>query len=217
MLIDLSKIKELEEEYKRRNGVLKADGIVNINEYTSAETKKKILWVLKEANWDNKSDVNMIDFFQNVTVYPKWKRTYKLIIQVSWSILNGYVPYKDIPKLSIIKNVIDKIAMININKVGGYNKSYWKSISESYLKNKDILLNQVDAINPDLIINCSGVYNFYNDIIIEKYEKENGSFFTCGKTKNGIIINSYHTNQRKIKHKNFYDSIIVYCNKYLKD
>ncbi len=202
------------DSYKTRNGVLKSDGIVNINEYLSLEDSKKIMWVLKEPNWDNHSDVNMIDFFKDVTTYPKWKRTYKLIFQVSYSILNGYPQYGNMPQLKDIKDVANKIALININKVGGLNKSYWKSIRDSYLRNKDILLEQVDIINPGIIINCSRVNDFFKDTLVEMNDKENTSYFRCGNTKNGIIIDSYHPNQRKITHENYYNSIILYCKKY---
>jgi hypothetical protein len=215
MIIDESKLKDLNEKFKERNGVLKSDGIVNISEYVKAN--KNILWVLKEANWDSKSDVDMINFFQDITAYSKWKRTYKLIIQVSWSILNGYVTYDKVPNLSDIMDVMGKIALININKIGGQAESDGKIISESYFKNKDLLLKQVEVINPNVIINCSGVYNFYKDIIIESYEKIQSSNFVSGKTKHGFIINAYHPNQRRISHVKFYDSIMNHCNKYFAD
>ena len=54
--------------------------------------------------------------------------------------------------------------MININKCGGESRSKKSQIVASYEKHKDFILRQIEQINPDVIINCSGVENLIDNL-----------------------------------------------------
>ena len=81
--------------------------------------------------------------------------------------------YKDLPILSDDGKVngeyiLDKIALINVNKNGGGSQANASVIEDNYTKHKSVLLQQIDGINPDVIINCSRVNRLFNDVA-DKY------------------------------------------------
>lgn len=144
------------------------DGIINIKEYEKASVK--ILWILKEGNENNpQEERDHRDFHTNVAAYYSgWKSTYKNIILPTYGILHN-LEYKDLPTLNddaTVKEecVLKKIALININKTGGGSKANSSVIEDNYTKHKDVLLQQIDGIVPDVIINCSRVNRLFDDV-----------------------------------------------------
>ncbi|MBR4376870.1 MAG: hypothetical protein IKX50_05765 [Spirochaetia bacterium] len=172
------------------------DGIINIEKY------KKILWILKEPNRSNSDkEENFRDFYSDVTGYGKWKSTFKRIILVSDMITKKLKEIPDIDSIIKAENPLEKVAIININKNGGSSTTNISKLKKQYNANKNILLDQVLGIAPDLIINCTLVDDFYNDII-KQYkltEKSFGKRPEIGYAYNPkkLIINYYHPNCRR--------------------
>lgn len=155
------------------------DGITSVEEYQKAPVK--ILWILKEAN--NGDEENPIffhqrDFHKDITKqnregknYPWWN-TYNNILYASYGILHNEV-YKDFngmedvdTKTATIDNeyVLSRIAFINVKKGSGGKSSNSNTITKSYLENKEVLLEQIRGISPDVIINCSKVAELTTDL-----------------------------------------------------
>ncbi len=180
------------------------DGITNLESYM--KTSPKILWILKEGNEHKKENRNHREFHQNVKIYSKWKSTYKNIILSSYGILNN-LEYKDLPPLNdeaMINDdiVLDKTALINVNKNGGGGHANHTLIELNYTKHKAILLQQIEGINPDVIINCSRVNRLFNDVA-EKYRLEKKEYSSeYNKTINyaynseKLLINYWHPASR---------------------
>jgi hypothetical protein len=184
------------------------DGITNIDEYTKAPIK--ILWILKEGNEGEKQeeryhrDFHLDDHI--VVYYSRWKSTYKNIILTTYGILYN-IPYKHIPSLSEDSTVngeymLNKIALINVNKNGGGGSSNRNVIEANYTKHKNILLQQIDGINPDIIINCSRVKRLYEDVA-EKYGMEKKQFTSefelkvnFAENSSKLLIDYWHPNVR---------------------
>jgi hypothetical protein len=139
-----------------------SDGIVDYDRFEKAA--HRILWVLKEPNDKNRTEWDLRKFLKDVTIYPKWRRTYKKIIQTSYGILNDVRDYSKIPAEYSIKDILHEIAQINIKKVGGPPTSYWKNIRDTYQKDKSLILEQIDIIDPEILINCSRVYELTEDL-----------------------------------------------------
>ena len=180
------------------------DGIINIEEYK--KTPVKILWILKEGNENivqNERDHR--DFHKNIAnYYSCWKCTYKNIILVTYGILHN-LEYKDLPVLNdhtTIKdeNVLEKISLINVNKNGGCAIANSSVIEENYTKHKDILLQQIEGISPEVIINCSRVNRLFNDVCkVYNLEKQYYDFrpefdYVVDYAKNSekLLINYWH-------------------------
>ena len=141
----------------------KFDGIVSDEEYNNSA--KKILFVAKECNLrehlDKESfELNDDKFF--VKEYYNWKKagekTWKndIFMQGISMMANLLLDSEDNKKIEPNKdyNVLGKIALINLNKRGGYNNCIWKTLEEYTKKYAKEIFNQIKLINPDIIVCC---------------------------------------------------------------
>ncbi len=196
------------------------DGIVNMAKYRG--TYPKILWILKEANWahhkDYKStenDYNHRYFFKDVTRYDKWKYTFKLVIACSFGII--YKPKKmpvvdEDASINSIK-VMHNIALINVKKTAGESASKDAEISEAYKSHRELLLKQIKQINPDVMINCSRVWDLTNDLSegMEELPIKEGNK-ACGFYNNEKLVIEYnHPNTRGNQTDESYYQDIIDC------
>ena len=155
------------------------DGITCIDSYKSAPVK--ILWILKEGNENVEQDErDHRDFHTDVAkYYSGWKATYKNVILPTYGMLHN-LDYKDLPALADDAKVngeyvLDKIALINVNKNGGGSQANSSVIEENYTKHKDVLLQQIEGISPEVIINCSRVNRLFDDVC-KKYNLTKNKF-----------------------------------------
>lgn len=185
------------------------DGITSITNYLKAT--KRILWILKEANKSSQKDSwYHRDFHKDITVYNKWKSTYKRIIYTSYGILNNQRNWYKIPWIqndSTINdiNVMKQIAIININKSGGTSVSDNSFIQKVYVEKKNFILKQIKSIEPDIIINCSSVYELTEDLKnIYKLRKNKYSY----SSNQIILLEAYHSNARNITDEEYFNGIV---------
>jgi hypothetical protein len=181
------------------------DGVTDFSTFESSSMK--ILWILKEANQDPEKGPHKDDltnYHRNVTTYKNWRRTYKMIIKTSYGLLNNK-NYEDIPNEGIISDVMSQIAYINVKKTGGTSKSSYYVILNAYRENKAILLEQIEAIEPEIIINASGIEELSNTLAISEWKQVEA--FKVAKAENAIIIHVFHPNQRQINHPTYYGLI----------
>ena len=184
---------EFQALYPNKN--LVEDGIANVDKFN--KTSPKILWILKEAVDEDKTSWSLCEFMnETVTSYPKWHKTWTLIIKISYALINNISEYKKIPNADKIEKITSNISLINIKKEAGISKSKQKEINKYYLQTKYFLLKQIVDIKPNIIFNCSGVSRLLNDL--------------KSKTK-AIIINVYHPAQRRLTHKQYFDLCVSKC------
>jgi len=217
-MIQREKLDQIEQEfiklYGENNIVL--DGITDIDEYIKSEDK--ILWILKEP-WSEKDRTwDLRKFNKNLTEYPNWRRTYKLIIKISYAIHNKIFEYAKIPNESDIKDIMSKIAFINIKKDVGKSRSSYKVINNRFKRDEDLLLEQIKCLEPTIILNCSRVYGLYEKLRIEGIEKpeiieKTKIVFNAASFNNGIIINAYHPNFRGDPNL-YFNKVIDYIQKF---
>jgi len=185
------------------------DGITDIKMYKKA--KPRILWILKEANKSTpKEQWNHRNFHKEVNNYKLWRQTYQKIIYVSFGMIYDTGKYSDLPCIdseALIDgiNVLEMIAIINVNKSGGGSRSSDKQISESYKMNRESILKQIELIGPEIIINASRVWSLYDDLIGNSQRKKykDNEYAING---DRLIINAYHPNARYSEEK-YYNSI----------
>lgn len=197
------RLEEINQRLKRQINNIIYDGVTNYGIFK--ETNPKILWILKEPNDRSQASWDLREFHKNVTKYRLWRRTYKLIIKITYALLNDVQEYKDVPEESKISDDLHKIALINIKKIGGNSRANQKTINSFYAKYKDDIFEQIDSIDPDIIINCSRVSSLFKDLIDS--DREDVGKFEVGKQGKRTIINAYHPNAI-IKHKLYFDLII---------
>lgn len=200
------------------------DGVVNTGIFNS-EGNTKILWILKEGNvspedYDKQRDIceelREGAHMQNALSIPTFKR----IIYTSYWILHPEKEWSSIPFANEEEcySAVNHIAYININKNPAAAVSNDGFLYDSFSENKEVLLAQIQEINPEVIIfgntlkffgdTLSGIgWNIDNKITLD----ENTDMYV---TENkGLIINSFHPAYFKVSDKNYSEGI---KNAYLK-
>lgn len=202
------------------------DGIISTRQfgyYTLSGLK--ILWILKEANdpkgggWDlrkflGERDKYLFQYKSKKSGVALWPRTWGLVIKVSWGLLNGLCKFEQIPKdIKNAADILDYIAVININKNPGSKRASCKRIKKSFLdpKNQKFLLQQIKEIKPNIIIGGNTLWLFYKNNVLLSNSDFNGK--NWGTFKDGILwIDAYHPNQTKITHEEYYRNVLNVIN-----
>lgn len=140
------------------------DGIINDNIFEAALIK--ILWILKEAYGDSDLGhatyceyINSFEFGKN---FPTSSRMWSAITYTNHGILNNFIRWKQMDWLYNDKDVFDSLkagAIINLKKHPGESKSNDWEIKNYYNNNKNIILSQIESINPQIII-CGNTFQF---------------------------------------------------------
>ncbi len=189
------------------------DGIVDECRFKLAPIK--ILWILKEP-WENLED-NEKGGGWSVTrdlllngEFENNKGSYPPMAYVSYSIANGFLNYADTPYLMESDNVRDALrtlAYINIKKFPGGTTSEGIDIQSYYTLYEDFLINQIEDINPEVVIFGGTHYFFQNKLSLNDMSTQSdGPSFA---NKNGrLYIAAYHPNQRTISKDSYVDGIV---------
>jgi hypothetical protein len=121
-------------------------------------SKRRILWILKESNDPNGGGWSLTDFLatrvdesEGLYHYNRWRATFGLVIKVSFGLLNGFVDYDKIEKdLKKASEILDYIAVINIKKVPGGSRASLSKLAEEI--NPPEIQKQILEIKPDIVI-----------------------------------------------------------------
>jgi hypothetical protein len=183
------------------------DGIVNVERYEKARIK--ILWILKEPHDKGNGGWDMRDFLKNPKELTKrtdkwvWKRTFKMMMEVTWGILKNNQSHdktiNDWKNLNdeAMLDIFNDIAYINIKKTPGQSGSYDPEIRDAYKLNKELIWKQINAFKPDVVI-CGGTYKYFQNDINQLCEIKSLTF-----------INNNHPNLRGHKRDiDYYNEII---------
>jgi hypothetical protein len=209
-MVCYEKLKEIDEEIKARHPekyVL--DGIVDIDGDGFDKADPQILWILKEANMRNypKNAFDLSEHLREIeSRHSSFRTTWKLVLEISFAVMKKAQIWKnDVPEGRILlkEGFMRQIAVIEVKKSFGGGKSDQTDIDDYYEKDKDIILAQINAIEPDFIINGSRVEKLFNDLKVGE-SKEILPPFKAAKCKyksgkNGIIINVLHPAFRYIE------------------
>lgn len=193
------RLEEINQNLAKENEYPVFDGITDYDQF--GKSGLKILWIMKEANHTKPVSFDLRDFHKDVRIYSKWRRTYKVIIKTTYGIIHN-LDYNEIQNEADISGILSETAFINVKKTGGSSLSNWTQIANHYVRNKEVILEQVACIEPDIIINCSRIFQVFQDLA--QTEHQSIGHFNIAKTKYGSIINAYHPNQRKINQEQYY-------------
>ena len=204
---NIKKVDALFNQIEYQNVKPVKDGIINIEKYKVA--KPKILWILKEPHDKGNGGWDMRDFLinpKNLTERKdnwKWKKTYKMLMLVTWGILHDFQSYDktlhDWGRLGDEEMlfVINEIALINLKKTPGGSSSPPPVIRAAYKTNKEIIWLQINTVKPDVVI-CGGTYQFIKKDIDQLSKSQ------C------VFIDNYHPNFRSHKnHIDYYNEILT--------
>jgi len=198
--MDLKKHEELLNKLRANDEEVVLDGAVDNDQWSNLKGKR-ILWILKEANGtpqdnDLRKLLNELASTPNPNkIYAKWKTTYGLVVKVSYGLLNGYDKLGDwADNVDTIRGVLKDIAVINVNKRAGARKANLKMLTKCAEEFHDIILKQIELLDPDIII-LGGV-----KYVLSKWLPDNDS------RKKWITTD--HPGQRRLTHRQYYSSIL---------
>ena len=217
-IIDLEKEQEFIENYiyrysnerinKNREPI--TDGIINIKKY--CKNKLKICWILKEAydneykkgnggGWSLVHDFLINDNYINVIKHPTWQG----IIYTTYCILmnRSYYDVDYIRDNIEMANVIENIAVININKMPAkqIQSSPENIVKKEYEYWRPLLHWQLKQYKPNILIFGNTFQHFQKDLYIKNnIIKKNGD--TKYVIKNDILyIKAKHPSNRSSRDK----------------
>lgn len=193
------------------------DGIADIHGYVTS--KPKIMFVLKEA-WGEKDEDSDKIKGGGYEIWECWKQkkfntpTWLPLIYILYGIHKERerVEYRDMPKADL--NMVDLLkqsAYININKMPGDNVS--GNMRAEYALWRDIILEQIEAYNPDIIFFGRTFDVMKKDLALVGSEP-------IGKTpteeiahiykdrKGRLLLNAMHPAQRHISWDFYVDEIV---------
>ena len=196
---------------------IKKDGVIDCAAFLK-QKNEKILWILKEFDavegreneaGDIRSDLRELALEGRLK--PSWDKTrsrgygptYRKIIKTTeaiWHRKDPTEPWKVKSDGDAIREVLSQIAVINVKKYAGRSKSKDEEILDAYDNYKDLLLEQIAVINPDIIINASRVRNILGELnnsraVVCRLGKRLYKFYigtTKIKDKKCILVDTYH-------------------------
>ncbi|GAB3226314.1 hypothetical protein [Spirosoma arcticum] len=182
------------------------DGIINTELYNSQ--KRKILLIAKEHNFINKLkypngyEGDYRYWWDNHLNYTFSHR----ISEWSFGVADDFrTPYEEISWEQKM-NALRSIAFINVKKTGGGSSSNPNTILSYIEASRDLLQQQITAVDPDLII-CCFRHDFYVSKLLEvSMERVPTNHYSLGTWQDRKVINSYHPSSRKGK-KFLFDQI----------
>lgn len=181
-----------------------SDGVLDEEEWKRQSCK--VLFVLKEANWEN-ANADLCDFLLSESSSSYWK-TWNNVARWTKAILEGGAYPRRVSKAD--KTYwLRKVAAMNLKKVGGDAVAENDTIYSSAERDSAYLKRQIELYEPDIII-CCGRGNGKNadilhDVIFEKDEvsewKEpilqyNYFLATINEKKNIPVVSFYHPQMR---------------------
>lgn len=125
------------------------DGLFDEQEWKKQAVK--ILYVLKEANWEN-GNTDLCEYLLSEKSSTYWK-TWNNIVRWTQA-LRGGGPYQYEVTKRDKTNCLRTIAALNIKKVGGDGRADDKEISQFGKRDAAFINRQIELYQPDIIICC---------------------------------------------------------------
>ncbi|GHV35530.1 hypothetical protein FACS1894178_5290 [Bacteroidia bacterium] len=178
------------------------DGILNVEAYLSASVK--ILYILKDVNSRgndlsdmrkalvklNEKDKNRIDDGWGNTWRPIAYATYGIFEKMNFQEICDNIGDINGNAAEILK-YIPNIAHINVKKYAGVETANDTEIQNFYNKYKPLLHEQIELINPDVLIFCGTFKYFDADYFAKKEEIQENIY----KYQDKLLIATRHPNR----------------------
>lgn len=182
------------DEWRKKRKNIIPDGIVNIKIYSKA--KIKVLYLLKEVNGGK--DWNLRDYLNNnASRFQTWNN----IARWQYAIEN----FQEDNLWSKVQNVneefrkeqVRKIAVINLKKVPGTEKSKMAEIRKFAWNDRELLKRQISLCEPDIVV-CCGTgeivkeFKLVDNEYFKNWSKSSANIEFHLTKKNSLIISHCH-------------------------
>ena len=186
------------------------DGIVDIDTYYNEPLR--ILWILKEPYDEDGGGWSFPKAFKEKTSEFSKSPTFQPIIYVSYGILNNFLLWddmEDIQKSPDMANVLFRIAYINIKKMPGGSRTSVEVLDEAYGRYKPILLKQIEAYEPNVIVGGNTLDFFKDDLKFKTLNKVTLESLVAYSNSEAIYLDAYHPAQSQIKREVYVDEMVT--------
>ena len=189
------------------------DGILDVEKYMAAPVK--ILWVLKEPNspYDEIGDMRpcLTSLHSNDDtnrIAPGWGQTWTPVAYTTYGIFEK-MNWIDIPDISgnaqeVLKHM-PNIAQINVKKFAGKSTANDKEIKMFFDKYKALIYEQIEIINPDVII-FGGTFHHFENYFIDKVKIQ--EWPPVYQSQDKLLIDTHHPNRSGMTQQQYCDHII---------
>ena len=200
------------------------DGALKPETYFQKD-KLRIMWLMKEAYESDEREggwslpglySTKYDRFYSDLVNGRSGKTWQPVIYASYGILNEFSDWDEIPFIkndpSIVK-ALDNVAWVNIQKLPSEtgSRTNMNNISVSYAKNKKVLWDQIDFLNPRIVLCGKTFHIIKSDLnILEKGSFEGFESVEYYLTAERVYLNANHPAQFNISREKYVNDI-VYC------
>ncbi len=180
------------EQFPKYAGKFNRDGIVN--ESIFEKQKLKLLFVAKEPNNpEQKKDEDFREWWLKEVKYSFSNR----ICEWAYGLLNNFPP---LTSLSYNKKerteVMKSIAFMNIKKSGGGATANQEEIVKILKDERGLLLEEINIIEPDIIIGGIGNTNYWKILFPEIQFKESEFDIQVARVGRYKVIDFYHPSYR---------------------
>ncbi len=185
--------KKWESEYEPYHNNFKCDGINDPSLFVEQKRNKNaVLFIAKEPN--NKGKEKETGDFREWWKKPLEFSFSMRLAEWSYGMVNGFPKYEDAVKNR--KVGLMSVAFMNMKKSGGKGSTVFKDFMKVVMSTKDRIHEEIEIIDPDIIVGC-GLYNTaWNEVFGIEEWKESGYGKNITRWKNVRIINYYHPSNR---------------------
>ena len=182
----------------------------------------RILWVLKQSihNGQDDQSVQIAENINRISSSPTWSR----LAHASLGILLGKRDFDMIKNNGIeLGESLLSTAIIEANKELGESRSYDQKILDGYYKYETLILKQIDAYLPDVVIVAmvgineslkpitESIYKHFTgepEYVIDGHSKPSNADVAWSRTGNKIFLWAYHPAYPKIARKDYFDGLM---------
>ncbi len=220
----IDELNKLDEQIKtdlsdERNGRFPIyDGALDLEYYLNCPLK--ILWLMKEpyddeggkgGGWSFSIAIKEDEDFKYRLVKGSARATWQPVVYTSFGILNNFMNFEDMNYIRDnheMPKIIKNIAWVNIQKLPSKNgtRTNGADISEAYINYKSHIHQQIELLQPNIIICASTMDLIRNDFELQEM-KSFESINYCLKNRT-LFIDAYHPAQTTIKRDKYVNDII---------
>lgn len=139
------------------------DGIVDKNEWDSSD--KKILFILKEPNDEQDENLNgdmdlafaLKKDIKELKKYATWRNVFLWSHGILNTNIDNIIDFNEIHK-KLENGNLNHIAVLNLKKTYGTSVADMSKIEEIANRDKEFILNEIELINPDIIVTANIMY-----------------------------------------------------------
>ncbi|GAB3280316.1 hypothetical protein GCM10027347_55440 [Larkinella harenae] len=174
------------------------DGIIDPVLYENQPIK--ILFIAKEHNYQKGHD-----YVNNHADYRKWMQSVMLfqfahrLGEWAYGIQNDFPDCIDQVSNEDKHRALKSVAFINVKKASGTAIANWRHIHQYITESRSLLHQQINQINPTLIIGCFRYKSYLESLLGMPLKESASKSYSIGHWNGIDVINFWHPSSRKSK------------------